>query len=64
MDCLILDVVGEIVKGDESEGFLLEGGLEDEYLIEVLEVLYWKELEELLEVTVGIEIGQCVYVDD
>ena len=64
MDCLILDEVGEVVKGDEAEGFLLEGGLEDEYLIEVLEVLYWKELEELLEVTVGIEIGQCVYVDD
>ena len=39
MDCLILDVVDEVVKGDEAEGFLLE---EDEYLIKVLEVLYWK----------------------
>lgn len=64
MDCLILDVVGEIVKGDEVKGFLFEGRLKDEDLVKVFVVLYRQELEELLEVAVCIKIGQCVYVDD
>lgn len=64
MDCFVLDVVGEVIKGDEVECFLFEGGLKHEDLIEVLEVLYRQELEQFLEVTVCIKIGQCIYVDD